>query len=180
MQNMNLNNNSQAQHANTHVQIEEEPPASPTHAAAQLQASSSCKPQLPQHAAAAGDGLAQLAAADDACQSTISPGDVSWQQLLLQAEAPALQHQQQQQQGQGSGQLALCTGPAGGQRRSYSLCSTNSSGSGSEAGNNNGSLEQLEEAMKQALAPSSAAANLLPAHGSLRSQVGWLLVLLLL
>jgi hypothetical protein len=38
---------------------------------------------------------------------------------------------------------------------------------------NNGSLEQLEVAMKQALSPSSGAANFLPAHGSLHSQVGW-------
>jgi hypothetical protein len=179
MQNMNLNNNSQAQHAATHVQVEEEPaavPAVPAAAVQQLQGSSSSNhqqqqllqdvaviPSLPQQQ------QQQLEAAlKEPWQSSI-PGDISWQQLL-QAEAPVLLHKHGQQQQQASDQLAICGTTAVVQRRSYSLCS---SSSGSEAGNNNGSLEQLEEAMKEALSPSSAALNLLPAHGSVHSQVSF-------
>jgi hypothetical protein len=178
MQNMNLNNNnnSQAQHAGTHVQVEEEPPASLELAVLQLQGANSSSyqrqqlfaPGTHQQVQLQQQQLANSITADEPCQSTI-PGDISWKQLL-QAEAPVLQ-QQQQQQGLDQ-ELSIHIGAAGQQRRSYSICSSGSSSSSSEAGNN-GSLEQLEVAMKQALSPSSGAASFLPAHGSLHSQVRW-------
>jgi hypothetical protein len=181
MQNMNLNNNSQAQHASTHVQVEEEPPrpAAPELAVLQLElhgaGSSSCHDQSQQLLQPVEQQQQQqgVATAEEPCQSTI-PGDISWKQLL-QAEAPALQQQQQQQEQQQGldQQLSIHKGAVGQQRRSYSICSSGSGSSGSEAGNNNGSLEQLEVAMKQALSPSSGAASFLPAHGSLHSQVGY-------